>query len=438
MKLSVKAILWLVLYLFVIFAPLLIILIGPRPAGREFWREFAVALGFIGLSLMGLQFIPTARLPFLCCLFPMDTIYFLHHATSLASLGFVLAHPLIMIFSNPYVAQFFNPATSPWRVLSGVIAVAFALLLIGSSVLRKDLKVIYEPWRMTHGILSVITLALALIHIFKVDYYTAMPLQRLLWIVLPLLWLAAIGYARGIKPALMLKKPYELKEVRPERNGSWTLALAPVGHPGLTFRPGQFAWLAVERSPFDIRQHPFSFSSSAERKGWLEFTIKELGDFTRTVKDVKPGARLYVDGPYGTFGPDFHEAPGYVFLAGGVGITPIMSALRTLADRGDKRPLMLFYGSPTWEDVIYREEIEELEKRLNLKVVHVLEHAPQGWQGEKGFISASVLDYHLPADRANLQYFMCGPLPMIRNVEPALQKVGVPSSHVHSERYEMA
>ena len=145
-----------------------------------------------------------------------------------------------------------------------------------------------------------------------------------------------------------------------------------------------------------------------------------------------------MDGPYGTFGPDFHEAPGYVFLAGGVGVTPIMSMLRTLADRGDKRPLMFFYGNPTWEDVIYREEIEELEKRLNLKVVHVLEHAPQGWQGEKGFISASVLDYHLPADRANLQYFMCGPLPMIRNVEPALQKVGVPSSHVHSERYEMA
>lgn len=438
MKLSVRTVFWLALYCFMIFAPLLIILIGPRPEGREFWREFAVALGFIGLSLMGLQFIPTARLPFLCCVFPMDTVYFLHHATSVASLGFVLAHPLIMIFSNPYFAQLLNPAVSPWRAFSGVLAAILTLLLVGSSVLRKDLKVIYEPWRLTHGILSVATLVLALIHIFKVDYYTAMPLQRLLWIVLPLLWLVAIVYARAIKPALMLKKPYELKEVRAERNESWTLALAPVGHEGLTFKPGQFAWLAVERSPFDIRQHPFSFSSSAERKGWLEFTIKELGDFTSTVKEVKPGARLYVDGPYGTFGPDFHEGPGYVFLAGGVGITPIMSTLRTLADRGDKRPLMLFYGSPTWEDVIYREELEELEKRLNLKVIHVLERAHRDWQGEKGFITAAVLDYHLPEDRADLQYFMCGPLPMIRAVEPALQKAGVPLSHVHSERYEMA
>ena len=437
MKLSVKAVLWLALYCLMIFAPLLIIYIGPRPAGREFWREFAVALGFIGLSLMGLQFIPTARLPFLSSVFPMDTIYFVHHATSLASLGFVFAHPLILIFSNPNFAQFFNPATSPWRVLSGLLAVAFALILIGSSVLRKDLKVIYEPWRMTHALISVVTLALALIHIFKVDYYTAMPLQRLLWIVLPILWLAAIVYARGIKPARMLNKPYELKEVRPERNASWTLALAPVGHAGITFKPGQFAWLAIERSPFDIRQHPFSFSSSAERKGWLEFTVKELGDFTRTVKDVKPGTRIFVDGPYGTFGPDFHDAPSYVFLAGGVGITPIMSTLRTLADRGDKRPLLLFYGSPSWEDVIYREEIEELEKRLNLKVIHVLEHPHHEWQGEKGFITTAVLDYYLPEDRTNVEYFMCGPLPMIQAVERALQKAGVPMSHVHSERYEM-
>lgn len=438
MRLSARAVLWLALYLFMIFAPLLIILIGPRPTGREFWREFAVALGFIGLSLMGLQFVPTARLPFLCCVFPMDTLYFVHHATSVASLAFVLAHPLIMILNNPYFAQLINPATSNWRAFSGVIAAALAVLLVGSSVLRKDLKIRYEPWRLTHGLLSVITLALSLVHIFKVDYYTAMPLQRLLWIALPLVWLATIVYARGIKPALMLKKPYELKQVRPERGNSWTLALVPVGHSGFTFKPGQFAWLAIGKSPFDIRQHPFSFASSAERRDWLEFTIKELGDFTSTVKDFRPGTRLYVDGPYGTFGPDYHEAPGYVFIAGGVGITPIMSALRTLADRGDKRPLMLFYGSPTWDDVIYREELEELQQRLNLKVIHVLERPPKDWPGEKGFITKAVLDYHLPDERAKLQYLMCGPLPMIQSVEAALQEAGVPLSQVDSERYEMA
>ncbi|HNT05041.1 MAG TPA: ferric reductase-like transmembrane domain-containing protein, partial [Anaerolineae bacterium] len=176
MKSSARAALWIAFYLFMIFSPLIIILVAPRPAGREFWREFAVGLGFIGLSLMGLQFVPTARLPFLCCVFPMDTVYFLHHATSVASLAFVLAHPLILLFDNPNIAQFFNPAVTPWRVLSGVIAAALAFLLVASSVYRKSLNFIYEPWRMTHGILSVIVLVLSLIHIFQVNHYTAMPL----------------------------------------------------------------------------------------------------------------------------------------------------------------------------------------------------------------------------------------------------------------------
>jgi predicted ferric reductase len=438
MRSPLRALFWIAVYLLLIFAPLLIIFIGPRPAGREWWRDFSVALGFVGLSMMGLQFVPTARLPFLCCVFPMDTIYFFHHAISLASLGFVMAHPLILVLGNANFLQLLNPLTSPTRALLGVLALLAAFVLVTTSILRKELRIVYEPWRLMHMLLSVSAAGLSLLHIFRVYYYTAMPLQRLLWIALPLLWLVLIVYARVIKPALILKRPYELKEVRMERCASWTLALAPLGHPGVEFHPGQFAWLAVQRSPFDLRQHPFSFSSSAERKGWLEFTIRELGDFTRTVKDVPPGARLYVDGPFGTFSPDFHDAPGYVLLAGGVGLTPLMSMLRTFADRGDSRPLILFFGSYNWDNVLYREEIGELEKVLNLKVVHVLEHPHEGWSGEVGYITSELLDRHLPAERGDYRYFMSGPLPMIRAVERALKGAGVPLSRLQSERYEMA
>ena len=438
MKSPLRALFWIAVYLFLVFAPLLIIFIGPRPAGREWWRDFSVALGFVGLSMMGLQFVPTARLPFLCCVFPMDTIYFFHHAISLASLGFVLAHPLILVWGNANFLQLFNPLTSPWRALLGVLALLAAFVLVTTSVLRKELRIVYEPWRLMHMLLSISAAGLALLHIFRVNYYTAMPLQRLLWMALPVLWGVLIVYARVIKPALMLRKPYELKEVRMEHCNSWTLALEPVGHSGLEFRPGQFAWLAVQRSPFDLRQHPFSFASSAERKGRLEFTIRELGDFTRTVKDVPPGAQLYLDGPYGTFSPDFQDAPGYVLLGGGVGITPLMSMLRTFADRGDTRPLILFFGSYSWDTVLYREEIGELEKRLNLKVVHVLEHPHEGWSGEVGYITRDVLNRHLPEDRASCRYLMSGPLPMIRAVEKALKGANVPMSRLQSERYEMA
>jgi predicted ferric reductase len=429
---------WIAVYLLLIFAPLLVIFIGPRPAGREWWRDFSVALGFVGLSMMGLQFVPTARLSFLCCVFPMDTIYFFHHAISLASLGFVLAHPLILVAGNANFLQLFNPLTAPTRALFGLGGLLAAFLLVATSVLRKELRIVYEPWRALHILLSVAAAGLALMHTFRVYYYTAMPLQRLLWIGLPVLWLGLATYARVIKPALMLREPYELREVRPERCESWTLALEPVGHPGLAFHPGQFAWIAVQKSPWSLRQHPFSFASSAERKGELEFTVRELGDFTCTIKDIPPGARVYVDGPYGTLSPDFHDAPGYVLLGGGVGITPLMSMLRTFADRGDRRPLILFFGNYDWDAVLYREELSELETKLNLKVVHVLEQPHEGWDGEAGYITTDILDRYLPEDRASYRYFMSGPVLMIESVEKALQGAGVPLSRLQSERYEMA
>jgi predicted ferric reductase len=198
------------------------------------------------------------------------------------------------------------------------------------------------------------------------------------------------------------------------------------------------AWLTIRRSPFSIRKHPFSFSSSAVARDHIAFTIRELGDFTSTVGSIVPGERAYIDGPYGTFDLDQHTGPGYVFIVGGIGSTPIMSMLRTMADRGDDHSVVLFYGNRTWNSVIFGEEIAELEGRLNLKVVHVLENPPEGWEGETGFITRHVLDRHLPNDRRERVYFVCGPIPMIAAVERSLRALGVPLSHIHSEQYELA
>jgi 3-phenylpropionate/trans-cinnamate dioxygenase ferredoxin reductase subunit len=180
--------------------------------------------------------------------------------------------------------------------------------------------------------------------------------------------------------------------------------------------PGQFAWLTIGKSPFAIEEHPFSFSSSAVHPETLSFTIKELGDFTSTIKDVSVGERVYLDGPYGSFSIDRHNARGYVFIAGGIGIAPVMCTLRTLADRSDSRPLTLVYATRTLENATFLEEISASKTRLNLDVIHVLED---------------------PLDSRGYHYFICGPDPMMDMVETALYKLGVPISKFHSERFNI-
>jgi predicted ferric reductase len=234
----------------------------------------------------------------------------------------------------------------------------------------------------------------------------------------------------------MLRRPYRVADVRQERGDAWTLAMQPDGHRGFRFNPGQFGWLTVWESPFKVTQHPFSFSSSAAATdGRVEMTIKNLGDFTSTIQTVPVGKRVYVDGPYGAFTIDDNTADMYVCIAGGVGITPMVSMIRTLADRGDRRPVVLLYGSKDWESITFREELEALRERLNLTLVHVLEQPPSGWTGEKGFINAEVLKRHLPPPYANHEYFICGPGVMMDAIEKTLGELDVPLWKYHSERY---
>jgi len=427
MKWKTKQIFWIVVYFALIFAPLLILLLAPRPAGRTFWRELSVALGFAGLSLMGLQFIPTARLPFLSEVFPLDTLYAFHHRLSVTAFLLTLAHPLILFIHNPYTLTLLNIFTAPWRARAAVAATVAMIFLVFSSVKRLSLKLSYEAWRVLHDVLSVAVVGFALYHIFKVNYYTSIPVQRWLWVVMGILWALMILYIRVFKPIQLLRRPYEIVEVIRERGNTWSLNLKPVGHAGRTFRAGQVAWLSIGHSPFRIEEHPFSYAS-----------IKELGDFTAKIKQLKPGDRVFVDGPYGSFSVDKFACRQIVFIAGGIGSAPVMSMLRTLASRKDERQIIFVYGNPGYEDIIYREELETLQKQLNLKLIHVLENPPADWQGEQGYITQSILARHLPENYKDWIYFLCGPLPMTNAVGKCLHALHIPKKHIHLEKYEMA
>ncbi|MDP2757250.1 MAG: ferric reductase-like transmembrane domain-containing protein [Desulfurivibrionaceae bacterium] len=422
-------------YLFLAMTPLLVLLTGHDVHGRGFWRELAVGLGFGGVSMMGLQFFLTGRFQGITSPYGIDVVYYFHRAISLVAFVFLLFHPSILLLSAPATFGLLNPLSAPGWMTAGTIALFVFALIVGSSLFRLKLGLGYEQWRLLHGFAAVTAVALALWHMIGVNYYLQGYVKRGLWIALAITWVMALLYVRLVKPLLMRSKPYTVESVTKERGKSWTLVLRPEGHGGMEFKPGQFAWLTIDRSPFSIREHPFSFSSSAMHPERLAFTIKELGDFTATIGSVAPGTRTYVDGPYGSFIPDRHLFSGYVFIAGGVGITPIMSILRTFADRHDLRPLILFYAGRQMEELTFREELDRLQERLKLRVVHVINCPPAGWTGEQGYIDAEMMGRYLPEGRMAYEYFVCGPIPMQQGAREALEKLGVPPEQVQSESF---
>jgi len=435
LRYAVRGAIWVILYLLFILAPLFALLAGSIPPTRDFWTEFSVAMGYAGLAMMGLQFGLTARFRYVTDPWGEDVIYHFHRQISLIAVGLVVAHPLILFVVRPELLALLNSIQAPWRARFAAVSIYSLIALVVMALWRTKLKINYEVWHLTHIALALVAVAAGLLHMIGWGFYLDDPWKRSLWIGLTVLWIGLLLYVRIVKPLFMLRRPYHVSEVRKERGDTVTLVMQPDGHAGFRFRPGQFGWLTLWGSPFKITGHPFSFSSSAEAvDGRVEMTIRNLGDFTSAVDKVPAGQRVYIDGPYGAFTIG-NPADMHVLIAGGVGITPMTSMIRTLADRGDPRPVILLYGSKDWESITFREELETLKARLNLTVVHVLADPPPGWTGERGFITAEVFKRHLPPPYADHEYFICGPNVMMDAIEAALGQMKVPISKYHSERY---
>jgi predicted ferric reductase len=433
------AVLWIMAYLLLTVLPLLVLLLHPVATGRGFWTEFSVALGFIGLAMMALQFVLTARVNRIEASYGIDILLQFHRYTSLVAFFMVLVHPIVLFIVQPETLHLLNFPQAPWRARLAVLGTLAFLLMVVTTIWRKPLKIPYEPWRASHTLLSVLAVGLGFGHAIGVGNYLGLFWKAILWsgIILVSLWL--VIYVRLVKPWLMTQKPYLVEEVIPQQGDVWTLALRPVGHEGFTFQPGQFAWLTLNITPLSMREHPFSMSSSGDRADRLEFGIKAIGDFTSQIKEIQPGTKAYLDGPYGVFTTDrYWDSAGFVLIAGGVGITPIFSILLTAAERNDDRPFLLIYSAPAWEEVTYREELEALKKTLDLTIVYVLRKAHDHWEGETGYVDQALLEKHIPRHRGSRHYFICAAPVMMNTVERALFDLDVPVTNIHLEHFNLA
>lgn len=446
MAASTKKTIFLAVCVFIALLPLLAMFIFPGTPEQQALNQrnwlltLSVALGFVGLSVAGLQFLPVAKIPWLADSLELDDMYHFHHVVSLGSVMLCILHPVLLVFNNFTTLQLFKFWEAPWTVLAGWIGL-FALILIAfSSMFRKSIKLDYTGWVAVHAILASSILIFATIHLFKVNKYMSKQAMLVIWIAQIVIWVGIGIYLRVLKPLAIAKVPFVVEKVVDESPDTYSLYLKPEGEVK-QFRAGQVAWISVGTQPFRVARNPFSYSGSDQASdGCLRFSIKELGEFTRKTRSLKPGDKLLVDGPYGTFDlKNPHIDNGLVMLAGGIGIAPMMSILHTMDDTGDKRPVWLFYGDFNENTRLFEEELADLESRLNLKVLRVLEKPLDADYPLKGYVSQGLLDSELPAEgRENLYYFMCGPIPMMVAMERILERMGIPGEKISTEKYEMA
>ncbi|MDR3687664.1 MAG: ferredoxin reductase family protein [Coriobacteriia bacterium] len=445
MRLMIRGVFWFGLYTFLITFPLVVGAVFINPAQSPFFLvNLSAGFAYIGLAIMAAELALVARFDGAASAFGEDSLLQFHRQIGITALVLVALHPLLLIATGGYTTRILLPwGGNPWPVWMGSAAFLAALLIVGLSVLRKRLGTSYEVWQGIHGTLSMALFATAGIHIAAVGRFSALPVMRAAWALYVVAFLGMFLRYRLARPLQMRKRPWEVVENREEIGDARTIVLRPVGHDGFTFEPGQFGWVGFGRSPFALTQHPICFSSNGDIPspvGEITFTIKNLGDWSGTVVPaLEPGDRAWVDGPHGVFTMDREEGAGYGLIGGGVGITPVYSMLLAMERRGDVRPVVLFYGANTENDLIFDAELQALDDRMgNLQIVRVLARPSDAWAGERGFITAELLKRHLPDPlRRHFQYFVCGPNPLMDAMETALPSIGIPADRVHTERFDM-
>ena len=244
---------------------------------------------------------------------------------------------------------------------------------------------------------------------------------------------------RVVRPLRLLARPWEITSNIDVGGGARLITLRPIGHAGIDFAPGQFAWVATGRSPFLSEQHPLSIASApVDLPGAsVQFVVKALGDWSgRVVPSLPMGHRAWIDGPYGAFTPPPGGAP-LLLVAGGIGVAPMRSILLAARAAGDRRPIVLFYAAAEPSRLTLREELTALGADINLTLVVIYERPPAGWAGERGLLTADMIRRHCPVDPALAEYLVCGPIPMIDAFDRVRAELGVPRARVHTERFQM-
>jgi predicted ferric reductase len=394
--------------------------------------------GLLAAALVLLQFALGAKLKAMDRVFGLHRLLLAHRALGVSAVVLASLHPLFVF--APKAKEIGALRLAIWPELLGAVLLIGLWMAVCSGIWREFLRLPYGIWYLFHRLGTFSAAALVTIHVLNVshDFEGGWPLYAL--IVALALYVALFVWEKGIKPKFLRSRLYTVTGVAPVGKDTHAVELTPEDGEVFSYGPGQFAFVTFRSEALPLERHPWTISSTPTRPKSLIFTIKCSGDFTRLIGRLKPGDRAVVDGPYGLFSYPAHvRDPNeeLVMAAGGVGVTPMLSMLRYMADTGDGRKTTLVWSNRTEADIICRAELEATKVKLpDLSIHHVLTRQ-RDFQGHTGRLDTGVLKELLSGCSREAAVFVCGPPPMMDAVCKALKRIGFKGHFIHTERFSI-
>ena len=429
------------IYFLLVISPLGLILLSGPVTDHHFTYELGKAFALMGVVIITLQFILSSRPKWLDRVYGLDMLFSFHKAMAVLAGLLIASHPILLAFGSGHLDLLFS-LSQPWYILVGKAALLLALIQVLISLFRKKISLKFDKWRPVHNIVGGTLFVGIFVHSLNAAGTTDLGLFALQteWGILVIGGLAFYGVHKMIIPWQAKKNAYTVSEVKQEVHNVWTLAFKPPeAKKRYDYLPGQFHFINLHRNrDLPHEEHHFTISSSPSMEGHVTSTIKESGDYTKTIKETKVGDKVSIEAPFGRFSHVFHpEHRKMVFIAGGIGITPLMANLRHMRDTQADKEILLIYANHAQKDIVFRKELDEMVAGQvpKLNVVHILDDPEEDWDGEKGVVDEAFLKRTLTDFKQS--FYICTPPPMRTVVLDILKKNGVKANQIVQEVFEL-
>lgn len=385
------------------------------------------ACAFIGFAAYCLQPVLSMRFFVVEKLFGgLDSVYLLHKQSGKLAFYLICAHPLFLAAGGLVGGAGFLGIWN-WEsvsVLIGVFALVCLILLTGFTIY---VHTKHQKWIVVHRLFGWI-LPIILVHALLANAQVTHIIPLFIYMLL----LAEIGFIsfliRSVFDFLIHRYRYTVAEVISVTPAVTELVLKPTGIP-MNYTPGQFAYLRLKSKVVDAEPHPYSFTT-ANNGPYIRFAIKNLGDYTASLKDIAVGTQALLEGPYGNFSMHNSKRAKQVWIAGGVGITPFLAMARSLKS-GGKYHIHLFYAADKLDDAVFMKELIAIRKTIPDNFEFTL--VTKLWSG---FVTAEVVGKSIK-NFAEADYFICGPPGMTAALKKGLASKDVGENHIFSEEFSI-
>jgi len=382
-----------------------------------------------------------ARIPWLEHRVGSDVLSRFHRALGEYTVVLASAHAILIILgyalqdhTNP-ISETVDVVLDYPDVLMATVALALLIMVGVVSARAVRRKMAYETWHYIH-LYVYLAMALAFSHEFAVGTDFAESRRvRIAWSTVHILVAAALIFFRVVVPVhRSLRHKLRVVRVVGEGPGVVSIYLAGRDLSRLGAEPGQFfRWRFLTREQW-WQAHPYSLSAAPDRRG-LRITVKALGDSSHSLARVKPGTRVWIEGPYGAFTARRAERPRSLLIAGGAGITPIRALYETLPGTGSD--VILLYRAGRTQDLVLYRELEGIARRRGFGLYPLIGARQAGHpQADDDPLSHGALTRLVP-DLASRDVYICGPPGLTRQATAQLRKAGVPRARIHTEAFDL-